>query len=328
LIWQPVLSYLRGADLVVVEQQSKLLLNYLLVARQLLGWQRIGFFGHGKNLQARSYKTRSERIKKKIAVLPHWWFAYTSGVAQYIAGLGYPADRITVFNNAVDTTQLVRWRSSVSAAELAEARRALNLTSDNICIYVGSMLPGKRLNFLIDACARVRRIVPDFQMLFVGSGPDASRVERFCAQHAWAHYLGPVYGRDKVKLCMLAKLLLMPGLVGLAILDGFAMRMPMITTDISYHSPEIEYLQDGLNGMIVSPADDVDRYASVVADLLTDDPRLAIMAENCERTASRLTIESMADRFLDGVVRALAVDVGSWSPRRVLAIYKRLGTRG
>jgi glycosyltransferase involved in cell wall biosynthesis len=328
LIWQPLLSHLRGADLVVVEQQSKLLLNYVLVTKQLLGRQRVAFFGHGKNLQARSHKTLAERVKRRVAVLPHWWFAYTSGVAEYVAGLGYPADRITIFNNAVDTTQLARWRSEMSAAELADARRDLNLNSDNICIYMGSMFPDRRLDFLTDICARVRRAVPDFQMLFVGSGADAPRVERFCAEHGWAHYLGPVFGRDKVKLCMLAKLMLMPGAVGLAILDSFAMRMPIITTDMPYHGPEIDYLQHGHNGLIVAPADDADCYASAVAELLADHRRLAIMAENCEGTASLLTIENMAGRFFDGIVRALAVETGARLPQRLPTTGKRAETRG
>src|SRR4051812_12297117 len=51
LIWQPILAEIRSADLVIAEQANKLLINYLLLARQLLGIQRFAFFGHGKNFQ-------------------------------------------------------------------------------------------------------------------------------------------------------------------------------------------------------------------------------------------------------------------------------------
>src|SRR5437773_2009853 len=40
LYWQPCLHFLRGADLVIVEQASKLLVNYVLQARYLLGGTR------------------------------------------------------------------------------------------------------------------------------------------------------------------------------------------------------------------------------------------------------------------------------------------------
>ena len=49
LYWQPCLHLLRGADLVIVEQASKLLVNYVLQARYLLGGTRFAFWGHGKN---------------------------------------------------------------------------------------------------------------------------------------------------------------------------------------------------------------------------------------------------------------------------------------
>jgi hypothetical protein len=98
LIWQPALIHTRDADLVIVEQQSKLLLNYLLIARQLLGRGKIAFFGHGKNLQGRT-NSPAEAVKRRMALLPHWWFAYTEGVAHYLMEIGYPADRVTVFNN-------------------------------------------------------------------------------------------------------------------------------------------------------------------------------------------------------------------------------------
>jgi L-malate glycosyltransferase len=39
--------------------------------------------------------------------------------------------------------------------------------------------------------------------------------------------------------------MLMPGLVGLAVLDAFADGIPRVTTVIEYHSPEIEYLVPG-----------------------------------------------------------------------------------
>lgn len=307
-VLQPVLSHIKDADLIIVEQQSKLVLNYLLISQQIMGKRRVAFFGHGKNLQATDDRTLPERAKKWMALLPHWWFVYTDGVSEYVRQLGYPADRITVFHNAIDTKRLFEWRSTISADEVMEAQRALNLTSEHICIYLGSMYPEKRMSFLIAACKHIRSHVPDFSMLFVGAGSDALMVKRFCDESGWAHYLGPLFGRDKVKYCMMAKLLLMPGAVGLAILDAFAMRIPIVTTDVPFHGPEIDYLKSGDNGLMVTPADDSSRYASAVSELLSDPSRLKKMADNSEYAASRLTIESMAEHFFEGIVRALAIE--------------------
>jgi glycosyltransferase involved in cell wall biosynthesis len=308
LIWQPVLSHLNRADLVIVEQQSKLLLNYVLLAFQLFGLQRVAFFGHGRTLWASSL---GEKIKKRMVRLPYWWFAYTEEVSRYVTQLGFPEERVTVFNNAIDTTELEQWRSEITSEEIDGARRRLNLPSNNVCVYVGSMNSEKRMPFLLEACDRIRTHIPDFSMLFIGAGTDDYLVKQFCDLRPWAVYLGPVFGREKVKYCMLGCLLLIPGAIGLVVLDAFAIQIPIVTTEIPSHGPEIAYLTNDYNSAIVpqADADDVDAYASTAINLLTDPVRLGKLVENCEQSAAAFSIKNMADLFLHGIRRALASDV-------------------
>jgi glycosyltransferase involved in cell wall biosynthesis len=284
----------------------KFLLTYVLISRQLIGKTKIAFFGHSRNRQAKSHNIFVEKFRQWMDILPHWWFAYTPSEAEYLMRLGFAENRITVFYNAIDTAYLTQLRSKISTAEISQFRRHLNVTSDHVCIYIGGMYPDKRMGFLIEACLRIRRLIPDFLMFFVGTGPDAPMVKQFCERRPWALYFGPLFGREKVMVCMLARLLLMPGAVGLAILDSFAMRMPIVTTDFGFHGPEIDYLENGHNGVMIAPATDIDRYASAVAELLTNRERLGEMADNCGHCASRLTIENMASQCLDGILRALA----------------------
>jgi L-malate glycosyltransferase len=303
LVWQPALRYLPGADLVIVDQQNKLLINYLLIVRQWLGLQKFAFYGHGRNRQAHKANSLSETFKRTMLRLPHWWFAYTDDVADYLAQSSFDRERITTVYNAIDTASLKAYRAAITDSELSEIKRELGIDSDRVGIYVGSMYPDKDIPFLLEACLRIKASVPDFFMLFIGAGSDATLVAEFCRNHPWARYLGPRFGRDKVKYCMVSRLLLLPGLVGLAILDGFAMRLPIVTTHMLHHGPEIEYLRDGYNGVIV--AHEVDAYAAAATALLTDAERLAKMADNCEQSAAKYTIENMASRFLDGIRRAL-----------------------
>jgi glycosyltransferase involved in cell wall biosynthesis len=305
LAWQPVLSEIRSADLIVVEQANKLLINYLLILRQKLGLEKFAFWGHGKNYQATKHHRLSERLKRQLITLPHWWFAYTPGVARLIESSGFPAERITILYNSIDTKSLRETRDSISAAEIAAARLEIGLNSDNVCIYVGGMYPEKRLRFLLDSCVEIRQRVPNFQMIFIGAGLDDQLVQTFCSANPWAIYLGSKFGADKVKYILMSKLLLMPGLVGLAIIDAFTLEVPIVTTDINFHSPEIEYLVNGHNGMIVSPTDDPRHYAVVVAGLLTDSKSRGTLREGCRESASLYSIENMAGRFFDGLVKAL-----------------------
>jgi glycosyltransferase involved in cell wall biosynthesis len=95
----------------------------------------------------------------------------------------------------------------------------------------------------------------------------------------------------------------MPRAVGLVILDSFALQTPLITTNYPFHGPEIEYLENGINGLIVE--DDPEVYAESVARLLTDPGKLDDLTEGCAESAKMYTLESMVDKFAAGVLKAL-----------------------
>jgi len=122
----------------------------------------------------------------------------------------------------------------------------------------------------------------------------------------WIHYLGSKNDHDKVPFWAMAKLLLMPGLVGLVVVDSFALGVPLVTTDFPFHSPEIDYLKDGENGCIVNCGEDVRAYAEAVVSLLQNPTRLGAMKEGALRSAGLHTIENMAKNFAEGVMRCLS----------------------
>jgi len=310
LIWQPCLNHIAGADLVIVEQASRLVVNYVLLMRQAIGRQRIAFWGHGRKFQDTSAIAPSEWVKRRVSKWPAWWFAYNETSASVVRDLGYPPDRITVVQNSIDTKSLAAARDSVVASEVEALRDELGLSGHNVCVYCGGMYAEKRLGFLLEAAILIRESVLDFELVLAGAGCDAHLAAEASATHPWVKYIGPVYGRRKAALFAAAKLQLMPGLVGLAVLDSFVMEVPLVTTAVTYHSPEIEYLSDGRNGLIVAGASSPSAFADATASLLRDDVRLELMKAECKVDAKRYTVESMAARFAEGVLRALGLSTG------------------
>jgi L-malate glycosyltransferase len=163
----------------------------------------------------------------------------------------------------------------------------------------------KRLDFLLAACQLIREQVPDFEMIFIGSGTQASLVQEKAEATSWIHYLGPKFDHEKIPYFAAAKVFLMPGLVGLAVLDCFALEVPLVTTQIPEHSPEIEYLQPGFNGLIVEEADDPRAFAEAVAGLMKDEAWRQELVRGCRISKERYTMEEMVERFSEGVKQAL-----------------------
>lgn len=304
LQWAP--GHLAQSDLVVVQQENRLLLNYFAQALDVLGLRKVAFFGHGRNFQAADQNSASERWKRFWATKAHWWFAYTEETKKYLLGLGYPAERVTVFNNAVDTSELKALSATVTEAELQELRTSLGLVGRHVGVYVGGLYAEKRLPFLLASLDIIRARVPDFEFVVVGGGPEQAQMEAATTTRPWLKVTGPQFGKRKVQLMALGDLFLIPGLVGLAILDAGIMGLPVVTTDYPFHSPEIAYLRDGSNGLMVRPWQDATAYAEEVVALLTsqDGARLAMSAAARE-IAAGYSIEAMADRFAEGVRAAL-----------------------
>ncbi len=306
LEYQHALRSALRCNLVIMQQENRLALNYLLHAFSALRCTRIAFFGHGRNFQSRKPDSVGERMKRFWATKVDWWFGYTEETKRHVAALGFPPERITVFNNAVDTSEVRQQVAATSTERLAALRTELGLVGNNIGVLVGSLYPDRRLAFLVDAADRIRARVTDFELVIVGGGPDLPLVQELAATRQWIKVTGPRFGAEKVELMLLGKLFLMPGLVGLAVVDAGAAGLPTVTTAFPYHSPEIAYVEHDVNGVIVVDWENPAAYADAVASLLENPARLAAMQAAAHRMAEGLTIEAMAQRFADGVMQALA----------------------
>jgi glycosyltransferase involved in cell wall biosynthesis len=306
LVWQSCVADTQDCDLVIVEQASRLLVNYVLLARQAAGRARVALWGHGANLQRGTASATSEWLKRRVSRLPHWWFAYTEGSKERVEALGYPPERITVVQNAQDTEQLAGAVAEVTQADCARLRAELDLGDGPVGVFLGSLSREKRLHFLLDAATLIAARRPDFRLLLAGDGEERDRVLAAATDRPWIRYLGRVDDLpSRARLLSVAEVLLVPGLVGLVALDSFAAGVPLVTTAVDFHSPEIEYVLDGVNGLIAPDPSDVDAYASHVLGLLSGTGRREELIRGCRRARRVFTLDAMVERFAGGVHAAL-----------------------
>jgi glycosyltransferase involved in cell wall biosynthesis len=308
LLWQPGFDIASGSDLIITEQASKQLFNVVLAYGQRSFNTRHAFWGHGKNFQAAVEGSSGEGLKRRLTSKAHWFFAYNELSARAAAEAGMPPERITSVMNTTDTEHIRTVVADLPDDNTVTVRRELGMGDGPVGVFMGGIYPPKRTAYLLDAAQEIRRLVPDFELLLIGGGSERGLVEEADDQHRWVHYVGPEYGDERLRLASVGSIQLMPGMVGLNIVDAFALGLPTITTDIEYHSPEIDYLLDGLNGSIVhgdpSPAD----FAHYVAALLDDKTRLAALQHAAEESGRELTIEKMAINFANGILAALEAD--------------------
>lgn len=296
----PPCSLIYKADLVIIVQATRYLLNYPLLILSAIGLKRVAFWGHGRNHQGDS-NSISERIKRKLASVSDWWFAYTMDTREYLISIGVAPDKITVVENAIDTTGFGNEVFAVTQKDISALRTRFGIQEGKrVALYCGALYKEKRLPFLMDCAEIIAAAIPNFHLLVIGGGAEADYISRYAESRSYISYLGPLVGHDKAICFRMAELFLMPGAVGLAILDSFAAHLPLITTTDALHGPEIAYLEHNVNGLNLHG--NCISYANGVIDLLGDQRRLEFLAENAGQSAKRYSVDNMVRNVADGML--------------------------
>ena len=284
---QGAARHVRAGNLVVVEHAAKLLDNYGLWARHLAGRIRMGYFGHGENFQT-AHELGGSRFLKRAMLRVTRWFAYTEVSRRSLLSQGVADERITVVDNTLAPPELPS-----PMPERVPGR----------CLYIGGLYGDKRLEFLVEAAALAARARPDFELHVVGAGPLEPLMREAAGHHPWLRFHGALYGADRARLLASSQAILMPGLVGLVAIDSFHFGAPLITSHAGQHSPEVAYLEDGVNALFDAADGTPATYAALVERFLADGALARRLRGACATSAATYTIERMVARFCDGAER-------------------------
>lgn len=306
LVWQPFPADLRDADLVVVMQENRILSNYPLLLGRLWSPRRVAYWGHGVNFQSDAPAGLREKWKQMMLTRVDWWFAYTAMTVDVLRRAGYPQERITCLDNAIDNEAFERDLASVTDTQLQAMRLEIDAPEGApVGLFCGSLYPDKRLDYMIEAADRIHAALPAFRLVVIGDGPSAGELRTAMETRPWLKWLGVRKGLEKAAWFRLADVVINPGLVGLHVLDSFCSGTPMITTAESRHSPEIAYLNDGVNGLVVRG--EASRYADAVIALFNDRARLETIKQAALRDARRYTLDNMVNEFANGIERCVSM---------------------
>lgn len=237
------------------------------------------------------------------------YLAYTEGGRRTLAASGFDDNAIAVLNNTVDIDQQRALRDAAAGESDAALRAALGVPAGiPVLLYFGRFLPGKHIDVLIRYVQSRRATAQPVAALIFGDGVEKDRLQALAAG-------APdivLHRHDDMQLARALKLcvgLAIPGFVGLAITHGFAHGAPMLTRE-GVHPPEIEYLRDGVNGLML-PADEAAFFAGL--DAYVGDPALqAKLSAGAADAAALLTMDAMASRF-DALMQSLLYKSGRLS---------------
>lgn len=212
--------------------------------------------------------------------------AVSASTRASMLALGYDADRITVIENGVDDRFRRGGEKSATPSILAVAR----------------LMPQKRVPYLIDILAEVRRRVPTMRAVIVGDGPARPSVDATVARlgdPTWLTLEGRVSDERLLSLYQQAWVLASASSAegwGLTLTEGAACGTPCVASRIPGHQDAVF---EGRSGLL---ADDADEFADHLVHVLTDhDARSRLTSGALDRVRS-LRWPQTAAQILDVVI--------------------------
>jgi glycosyltransferase involved in cell wall biosynthesis len=294
-----------GSDIVVAPQELQCLSVLYLWARRKRICKTWIWWGHGYNFQAsvRPSITISakEAIKRFMTRRADGLITYTAGGADYWRKQGLREDRVIPYYNTIDVEGFRKVGAEITEHQLSGVRHKLRLEGKRTLLFSGRLYAEKQVDFLLRAFALLKNIYPEVSLLIIGDGEERRKLEQLAVQLDLndVHFLGELVSpKDTAAYFSLADLMVLPSLVGLAIVHGFAFGLPLQTTDSPGHGPEIDYLSDK-NGVMTRH--DVSQYAEAIASLLSFPHKLEAMKHAAMAQGDELQLPHSVRRFVDGV---------------------------
>ena len=289
-------------DLIVLGNSMHDLSYPLAYTWRFLG-KRVAFWGQGRDtsvLDAAGFKGVAEKAKVWMTCRSDGFFAYTQSVSDFMREQGLDEHKIFTLYNTIDIEQL-RSIFETHIGNRNDYKKSEGLDEKKVLLFVGRLNARKRLDFLIETFAILRRKDPQYHLIVIGGGDTSyiSRLEAACGKEA-VSYKGFVSEENINYYYMISDLYIFPGAVGLGPIQSLCFDLTPAVIDSPIHNPEYDYLNER-NAVICRRDVSPEAYADAVDAHLQDRDQWLRFREQAWPSIRHLTVENMAQNFVYGI---------------------------
>jgi len=234
----------RKVDIVVMPLEKKhvLIIFFLFVLRFLFKYNLVSYNHPLVRSKNRSNPVFEKLYTKLLFRLYDKIIFYTKQGHSWALKQGLLTQNKAFFaNNTLDTEEI--WR---------HYNFEVNRSDTKTILFIGRLIANKRLDLLLKYYTELKNGLPGMRLIIIGDGPEAHKVKSAVEKDQLISWKGAIVDEEVISRYMRrAHLVLVPGWSGLSIIHAFAYRKPYATIQGS-HPPEIVYLKDGENGLILT----------------------------------------------------------------------------
>jgi glycosyltransferase involved in cell wall biosynthesis len=219
----------------------------------------------------------------------------------FFLDLGYPAERIFIAQNTIDTAGIAEKvpQAKIDRAALVES---LGVSGRFVFGYLGALIERKKVDQIIASFEIVRKAGLDAVLIIAGGGAHDAALKEVAKNspfHQDIRFVGRVPVGGELAYFQLFDAYLSFAQGGLGILEAMAGGRLVISTPEKY--PETEHLVDRETALI-SKDFSVESFAEAMAEAVANPLKNAVYGDNAQRRVlERATLEKMAASICQAV---------------------------
>jgi len=270
--------------LMPMEKKHLLVILFLYVLKHIFKFKLASYNHHYKKRNSQKHRLSSFLDRKLVLFMTGLYdkvVYYTERGMQVSVEEGIVAEKKAFFaNNTIDMEHIF----DVAAQS--------EIQPENNILFIGRIMPSKRLDILLDYFQEIKKCSKDSKLFIIGEGLELDKYKAMSEGIEDIYWLGGIVEEDIIsKYAQISKIVFIPGHSGLSINHSFAYGKPYVTLERETHPPEIYYVQNNKNGLIL-PLDKRENNIKKIHRLLTDDAYYKKMSAAAYETAKKLTLEN------------------------------------
>jgi 1,2-diacylglycerol 3-alpha-glucosyltransferase len=256
---------------------------------------KLHFWTHGYsyNKSKLKYKITQFLYSKALSILTY----EEEGKNAIVSKMGLEKNKIFVVKNCLNDQD---YGFNITNKKSNRDTSKLNI------LFSGRLTKPKRVDLLIKAIEILVRKNIAVNCIIIGDGAYRKELEKLTANLCLNEYIkfeGALYNKEVEKYFRQSNLFVLPGKVGLSIVHALSYGLPIVTTSLPIHSPEVAILKQNKNAFFFkgqSPDDLAETLIICIKNVLIGNTELS---NNCIKsiTENGYTPESMKRKFFNAM---------------------------
>lgn len=220
--------------------------------------------------------------------------------------MGAIPEKIFIAPNIVDNEMFIQ-QSSKFKKEKERFKQELNIQNEKIILFVGRLVKGKGVEYLIAAYKKLKEEYGDCCLVIIGDGISKNELEEICIKEDIKdiHFTGWL-SEEKIVYYSIANLFVLPtlkDLYPLVINEAMACGLPVISTNAA--GCAVDMILPGENGFIVD-AGNVDQLHAAMRKVVVNGGVARKMGEKSLKIIeNKYTINNIVDNFISAISYAI-----------------------